>query len=73
MSAVSPRRDSLAWTFAPFATRTFIAPTLPVRAAVMSTVSPLGSAAFASAPARSSVSMSAASPFTAARLRGVTP
>jgi hypothetical protein len=46
---------------------------LPVRAAVISAVSPSGSGVFASAPASSNSSIIAALPLTAAEYSGVTP
>ncbi len=71
--AVCPFQPSFALTVAPCASSALIAGTLPVRAAVISAVSPSGSAVLGSAPAASSFSMTAALPLTHARYSGVTP
>ena len=71
--AVCPFQPSFAFTLAPWASSALTAGTLPVRAAVISAVSPSGNAVFASAPAASSFSITAASPLTHARYNGVTP
>ena len=71
--AVCPFHPSLAFTVAPWASSALMAGTLPVRAAVISAVSPSGKAVFGSAPAASSFSMTAALPLTQARYNGVTP
>ena len=55
--AVCPFQPSFAFTLAPWASSTLTAGTLPVRAAVISAVSPSGNAVFASAPAASSFSI----------------
>ena len=61
-------------TFAPASTSTRSASALPVRAAVISAVSPAGvSGSFASAPAFSSRSIIDALPLIAASCSGVTP
>ena len=73
MSAVCPRRGSFACRSAPRVRSTRTASTLPVRAAVISIVSPPGSDAFASAPASRNFVMMAALPFSQAIDSGVTP
>ena len=73
MSAVWPRRSSFASATAPRASSAFTTSTDPVRAAVMSGVSPPGSAPFGSAPAFKSRSTMAALPFVHAIESGVTP
>lgn len=73
MSADWPFQRSFASTSAPWASSTRIASTLPMRAAVMSGVSPSGEAALTSAPAFSSVSIIAAFPLVQANASGVTP
>ncbi len=73
MSAVCPRRGSFACRSAPRVSSTRTASTLPVRAAVISMVSPPGNEAFASAPASRNFVMMAALPFWQAIDSGVTP
>ena len=73
MSAVWPRAGSGAPTSAPRATSARTAPTRPVRAAVMRTVSPPGSVVFGSAPAARSRSTIATLAFSAASDSAVTP
>ncbi len=73
ISAVCCRHCSLELTSAPCASSTLAASTLPVRATVISAVSPSLLAALASAPASSSFAIIGALPFTHARYNGVTP
>ena len=73
MRAVCPWALSRASTGAPCDSSACTASGLPVRAAVISGVSPAGPAAFGSAPAFTSVSIKAALPLSAAIERGVIP
>ena len=73
ISALWPRSGSFALTSAPRASRARTAATRPVRAAVISAVSPSGSVVFTSAPEASRRSMMAALPLIAAAMIGVTP
>ena len=73
ISAVCCFHFSTAFTVAPRASSSRTAAALPVRAAVMSGVSPSAKATFGSAPAFNSSSIIAALPFTAAEYIGVTP
>src|SRR5438034_2135804 len=73
MMAVWPRNCSLASTLAPWATSSLTGSALPVRAAVISAVSPSGDIVLGSAPACSSFSIIAALPFVQAASSGVTP
>ena len=73
MSAVWPLADSRARRSAPRASSRRTAAVLPARAAVMSTVSPPGSAVLTPAPATSRRSIIAALPLVAASAIGVTP
>ena len=73
INAVWPRELSRAFTSALASINAFSTATSPVRAAVMSTVSPPGSAVFGSAPPRRSRSMIRALPLVAASESGVTP
>ena len=73
ISAVCACTVSLALTFAPRSSSSVAASTLPVRAAVISAVSPPGVAVFGSAPASSSARIIAALPLVAARPIGVIP
>ena len=73
MSAVCPRQLSFALTSAPCASSVFTAAGMPVRAAVMSAVSPSDCVAFGLAPAFSSSSSIAALPLVAASESGGTP
>src|SRR5207247_1343915 len=66
-------RRSFAFTSAPRASSAFTAPGFPVRAAVMSTVSPPRNFVFGSAPAARSNSTMAGFPFWHASESGVTP
>ena len=73
-SARSHSRPSVAaLTLAPFASSAFTTSRLPVRAAIMSGVSPLVCARFGSAPAPSSLFTIAVLAFSQARASGVTP
>jgi hypothetical protein len=73
IKAVCPFAGSRADTSAPRAISIFTASTRPARAAVISVVSPSGSAVFGSAPASSNRSITGALPLVAARCSGVTP
>ena len=73
MSAVCPRERSTAFTLAPADRRRRAAAALPVREAVMSGVSPSGSAAFGWAPASSRRPTIAGLPFPAASQSAVAP
>jgi hypothetical protein len=73
MSAVWPSDGSFAFTSAPWTSRACTAPGLPVRAAVISAVSPDERAAFGFAPAFNSLSIMAALPFSLASSSGVIP
>ena len=73
ISAVWPRAASDAFGSAPAASNAWMTSTRPVRAAVISTVSPSASRRFGSAPAASSRVTMAALPFSAARVIGATP
>ena len=73
ISAVCPRQLSFALTSAPCASSVLTAAGMPVRAAVMSAVSPSDCVAFGFAPAFSSSSRTAALPFVAASDSGGTP
>ena len=73
ISAVWLRVRSLALGSAPFASRAFTTSGRPVRAAVISTVSPLGRAAFGSAPAASRRITTSTLPLVLANDSGVTP
>jgi hypothetical protein len=71
--AVCPRRSSFASTRAPCDKSAWTAAGAPVRAAVMSGVSPPGKGAFGSAPAFKSSSTIGPLPFVHANESGVTP
>jgi hypothetical protein len=73
MTAVWPFAGSFVSGFAPFASSSLTGSVLPTRAAVISTVSPVGRLLFGSAPAFNSRSVIAALPLLAARKSGVTP
>jgi hypothetical protein len=73
IKAVCPRQFSFAFTFAPWASSALTASGLPVRAAVISAVSPSGNREFGSAPALSNASIMAAFPLVLATMSGVTP
>ena len=73
ISAVCACTVSFALTLAPRSSSRVAASALPVRAAVISAVSPPGVAVFGSAPASSSARIIAALPLVAARPIGVTP
>ena len=73
ISAVCPFFASCAFAFAPRASSAFTAAALPVRAAVMSAVSPDGRAASGSAPVSSSIRTMGALPLMQASESGVTP
>ena len=70
--AVCPRPASFAFTSAPCSSSSLTPSRLPVRAVVISAVSPPGSAVFASAPALSSRPIIPAFPFMQASDSGVT-
>jgi hypothetical protein len=73
ISAVCPFQRSLTLGSAPRTSSAFTTAALPVRAAVMSAVSPSGIEVFGSAPAASSFSTMGALPFTHASHSGVAP
>src|SRR5579885_1955554 len=71
ISAVCPRKDSRASTFAPRASRVLTASTLPLSDAVISAVWPSSMTPFGSAPASRSLVISRAFPLVQAMERGV--